>query len=694
MSHSLHSERDITWLTFNDRVLQEASDTSNSLYDRIRFLGIFSNNLDEFFRVRVATLNRLTALHSKKTKNNTINNSAKIVARINDVVALQTKVFDATFKDIVLQLGKRNIFIKTNVQLNASQRHFVRQYFEQEVRNHIVPLMIESIGSLPLLKDKNLYLACILGNDNSPLMQTYSLIEIPSDEIGRFLILPTTNGQKSIILLEDVIRECLPLLFAQFGFNQYSSSIIKVTRDAELDIDNDVSTDVIEKLQNGLKNRKKGKATRFIFEKNIDQKLLSYLTNLLHLTKKDNLIAGGKYHNFKDFMNFPTSLFAKKDSIERQKPFVHPLLVQPLRILGVLDKQDVLLHFPYHSFDSIIDLLREASIDPYVSSIKITCYRLARNSKILNALVNAVRNGKQVSVVLELRARFDEEANLRWKTKLEEEGVKVIVGKPEMKVHAKLCLITKHEFGKVKQYGFISTGNLNENTSKVYGDHCLLTANKLILNGVKNIFLYLEGTSIRFLQKANPIIVSPTNTRLFFINLINNEIKNHKKGKPAEIIIKLNSLSDEKCIDAILEAANEGVKVSLIIRGIFCLDITKLKKQNQFTAISIVDSYLEHARVFMFANAGKPLVYISSADWMTRNLDHRVEASVAIVDATLQNELINILRLQLSENVKARILNNIQPNEYVQKLKTDINIRSQINISTFLHTQQYNKTTT
>jgi polyphosphate kinase len=294
-------------------------------------------------------------------------------------------------------------------------------------------------------------------------------------------------------------------------------------------------------------------------------------------------------------------------------------------------------------------------------------------------------------VILELRARFDEEANLRWKRRLEEEGVKVIVGKPTLKVHSKLCLITKHEFGKIKHYGFVSTGNLNENTSKVYGDHCLLTANKTILAGIKNTFQFLENENAikNVLLKSSPIIVSPTNTRNFFITLIKNEIKNFKKGKPAEIIIKLNSLSDEKCIDAIIDAANEGVKVSLIIRGIFCLDISKIKKNKQFTAISIVDTYLEHARVLMFANAGKPLVYISSADWMGRNLDHRVEASVAIIDANLQNELINILRLQLSENVKARLLNNKNPNEYVQKEKLEKICRSQINIASYLQHQTY-----
>jgi polyphosphate kinase len=687
--HTFVNDRDITWLSFNNRVLQEAIDDTNSLYDRLRFLGIFSNNLDEFFRVRVATINRLVALQSKKIKMATSNHHVQLLEQINAEVAAQSKIFENTFADIVKELGKRKIFIKTNAQLSKDQKIFVQQYFEQEVRNQIVPLMIESIGSLPLLKDKNLYLACILGNDKSPLMQTYSLIEIPSDELGRFLILPSPTGQKNIILLEDVIRECLPLLFAQFGFNQYSSSIIKVTRDAELDIDNDISTDMIAKLEKGLKNRKKGKATRFIYEKNIDQKLLNYLTNLLLLTKKDNLIAGGKYHNFKDFMNFPLSLFALKDKKERQKPFVHPLLLQPQRILGVLEDRDVLLHFPYHSFDSIIDLLRECSIDPYVASIKITCYRLARNSKILNALINAVRNGKKVTVILELRARFDEEANLRWKKRLEEEGVTVIAGKPHLKVHAKICLITKLEFGKTKLYGFVSTGNLNENTSKVYGDHCLLTANKSTLAGVKNMFMYLEGTQTTHLQKANPIVVSPLHTRNFFIDKIKNEIRNFKKGKPAEIIIKLNSLSDEKCIAAIVEAANEGVTVSVIIRGIFCLDVKQIHKKNNFTAISLVDSYLEHARVFMFANAGKPLVYLSSADWMARNLDHRVEASVCIHEPILQNELINILRMQLAENVKARILNNYTPNEYVEKRMDEKPNRSQINISTFLNEQQY-----
>jgi polyphosphate kinase len=685
----LQSQRDITWLSFNERVLQEAIDTNNSLYDRIRFLGIFSNNLDEFFRVRVATLNRLVALGNKYAKTDTEKYAKKILDRINAVVADQQKTFDQCFQSIVKELNKKKIFIKTNAQLNKVQRQFVHQYFQEEVRNQIVPLMIESISSLPLLKDKNLYLACILGNADSPLMQTYSLIEIPSDELGRFIILPSAAGQKNIILLEDVIRECLPMLFAQFGFNLFESSIIKVTRDAELDIDNDVSTDMIAKLEKGLKNRKKGKATRFIYEKNIDPKLLNYLTTLLHLTKKDNLIAGGKHHNFKDFMNFPTNLFAKRDKKEREKSFVHPLLVQPLRILKVLDQRDVLLHFPYHSFDSIIDLLREASIDPYVNAIKITCYRLAKNSKIINALINAVRNGKSVTVMLELRARFDEEANLRWKKKLEEEGVHVIVGKPNLKVHAKICLISKLEFGKVKQYGFVSTGNLNENTSRLYGDHCLLTSNKLVLNGIKNMFAYLENNRIDHLKQSLPLIASPIHTRNFFVDLIRKEIKLHQKKKPAKIIVKLNSLSDDKCIDALQDAINAGVSVQLIIRGIYCIPPQKKADLPNFKAISIVDSYLEHARVFVFGNNGNPLVYLSSADWMSRNLDHRVEATVQVQDPILQNELIDIVQLQLSENVKARLLDNANPNEYVQRAKNEKIMQSQVQISAYLKTQQY-----
>jgi len=681
--------RDISWLSFNARVLQEAGDTDNHIYDRLRFLGIFSNNLDEFFRVRVATLNRMLRI-GKVARIHLENNPDKILAQIQHIVINQQSEFDAIYADVIAELEKDNIYIKNEKQLNKQQKEFVTAYFDEKVRTEIVPLMIESIPQIPLLRDKSIYLACVLGDTKNPMMQRYALIEIPAKVLPRFVILPpSTEGEKDIILLEDIIRFSLPNLFAPFGFNRFLGYIIKVTRDAELEMDNDVSTNLIDELEKGLKNRKRGRATRFVFDRHIDASLLDYLVKRLNLSKKDNLLPGGRIHNFKDFMNFPPGVF--NDLTPRPRPFVHPLLKQPTRIMDVLEKRDVMLHFPYHSFDSIIDLLREAAIDPFVNSIKITAYRLAKDSKVINALINAVRNGKEVIVVIELRARFDEEANLQWKSRLEEEGVKVFLGQPHMKVHAKLCIIKKKVFNKTKSYGFVSTGNFNEGTARYYGDHCLLTTDKNILADITRVFAYLESANPKFdaLRKCKTLPVAPVTMRSFFAEMISKEIKAAKAGKDASIIIKSNSLVDQELIAKIYEAARAGVEVKMIIRGSCCAYTQHKSFAKNIQAISIIDEYLEHARVFVFHNGGSPKFFISSADWMIRNLDHRIEAACPVNDPEIQKELEDILKIQLSENVKARVLDNEQSNNYVTPKKNDPEIRSQVAIYGYLQGKQY-----
>lgn len=680
--------RDLSWLAFNARVLQEANDSSNHIHDRLRFVGIFSNNQDEFFRVRVAALSRMVLL-GKEAKMHLEANPDKILKKIQQTVISQQEEFDRIFSDIIKELERKGVELKTEKQLSRKQKEFVKNYFEQKVRTQVSPLMIETIPHTPLLRDKSIYLACVLGNTQSSMMQRYSLIEIPTKVLPRFVILPTEDDSIDIILLEDIIRFNLPGIFAPFGFDRFMGYIIKVTRDAELDIDNDVSTNLISELEKGLKNRKKGRATRFVYDRMIDSTLLAYLTRRLGLVKKDNLIPGGRIHNFKDFIDFPSGIFT--DIAPRQQPFVHPLLRQPLRILDVLEKRDVMLHFPYHSFDSIIDLIREAAIDPNVQTIRITCYRLAKNSKIVNALINAVRNGKEVTVVLELRARFDEEANIRWKAQLEEEGVKVVLGKHDMKVHAKICVIKKKEFNKIKQYAFISTGNLNENTAAYYGDHCLLTTNKNIIADINRVFDYLENIVKKGngLHLCKTLPISPLTMRSSFMAMVDNEIRQNKKTKKGDIIIKLNSLVDKEMIEKLYAAAKAGVNIHLVIRGICCAYTEQKIFKGHMKAISIIDDYLEHARVFIFNNAGKPQVFISSADWMVRNLDHRVEVACPIFDAGIQQELIEIMNIQLAENVKGRKLDNEQSNEYVEKDAREPVMRSQVAIYKYLRNKKY-----
>jgi polyphosphate kinase len=675
-------------LAFNARVLQEARDPSVHIYERLRFIGIYSNNLDEFFRVRVAALARMMRV-GKAAKEHLEHQPDKILQEIQKhLLALQNH-FDSTFADIIAELGRAGIFIKNDKELSVAQRDFVMKYFDEEVRTQIVPLMIESIPTMPLLNDKAIYLACVLGSTENAMLQRYALISIPTKVLPRFVILPTENEERHIILLEDIIRLSLPHIFAPFGFNRFLGYIIKVTRDAELDIDNDINTNVIDEIEKSLKARKRGRATRFVFDRSIDAGLLDYLVKRLALTGKDNLIPGGRIHNFKDFMNFPKEVF--KDRPIRKRPFVHPLLIQPVRIMEVLDQRDVMLHFPYHSFDSVIDLVREASIDPFVQSIKITCYRLAKDSKLVNALINAVRNGKQVTVVIELRARFDEEANLYWKSLLEEEGAQVFIGHPDMKVHAKICLIRKREFNKTKVYGFVSTGNFNESTAQFYGDHCLLTTNKNILADVGRIFAFLTAAhpKVETLRSCKTLPVAPWNMRRFFSELISREVRAAKKKKDASIIVKVNSLSDAELVNQLYAASRAGVNVRMVIRGI-CGAYTQQKSfKKPMKAISIIDEYLEHARVFIFHNSGTLRVFISSADWMVRNLDHRAEAACPIYDPVIQQELIDILNIQLAENVKARILDNEQTNAYVARHEHEPEVRSQVAIYEYLQSKTY-----
>ena len=567
-----------------------------------------------------------------------------------------------------------------------NKKSFVVNYFNDNVRSNIVPLMIENLQTFPTLHDKSIYLACKLSKADGSIPQRYALVSVPT-RLPRFITLPSQQENKFIILLEDIIRFCLPQIFSYFNYDTFSSNIIKVTRDAEIDIDNDISTSLIQKIEKGLKNRKRGKPVRFTFDKEIDSGLLNYLIKRLDLSTKDNIQSGERIHNFKDFINFPESVFEKKST--RKKPFIHPLLKNANSVSEVILQRDVLLNFPYHSFDSLIDILREAAIAPDVTSIKVTCYRLAKNSNVINALTNAVRNGKAVTVVLELRARFDEEANLEWKETLEDAGVKVFMGLPNLKVHAKLCLIKKKVNKQTVLYGFVSTGNLNEKTSRLYGDHCLLTSNRQIMADVNRVFTYLENPkNIHRLKSCTKLFISPLNMRKHFEMLIDKEIKNAKENKPASILLKLNSLSDEELIVKLYEAARAGVKIKMIIRGICCMYTENKKFKKKVKAISIVDEYLEHARVLIFHNGGKEKFFISSADWMVRNLDHRVETACPVFDKSIQEELKEILNIQLNDNVKARILDNDLSNKYV-KAPGEKKVRSQIQIYNSLLKKKY-----
>jgi polyphosphate kinase len=677
--------RDISWLAFNARVLQEAADPTVPLRERVKFLGIFSNNLDEFFRVRVAALNRMKEFSGKGKLNMHMETAPeKILDQIQDIVLEQQDRFDEIWKNINSEMTKEKIFLITEKELNKEQQKFIQNYFEEEVRANIIPLMIQSIPQFPYLREKSIYLGVVLSRKTADGEEKrFALIEIPTRVLGRFVILPSASADEHhIILLEDVIRFNLKNIFSYFGYDRYRSWVFKVTKDAEIDIDNDLSTSLLEKIEKGLKNRRKGKFVRFVYDKEMDKDLLNFLIKGLSLTKKGNVIPGGRIHNFRHFMEFP-DVFPKKG--QRKKPFLPPLLGKSHRITDIVLEQDLMLHFPYHSFNPVIDMLREAAIDPDVTSIKITCYRLAPNSKVINALINAVRNGKQVTAMMEFRARFDEEANLEWKDRLEEEGVKVIDIIPNMKVHAKLCLIRKKEAKRSIYYGFVSTGNLNEKTATMYSDHCLLTSNRNIMADVNRMFNYMEKwkNGPGPLKACKTLIPCPIQLRKELYRMISAEIRAAKNKKKASITLKVNSLSDEELIFKLYEAARAGVELRLIVRGIFCMLPENKKFRKPVTAISILDEYLEHARVFIFHNHGKEKVYISSADWMVRNMDHRVEATCPVTDTLIRKELKEILDIQLADNVKARWLDNGLQNRY--KKDQSRKVRSQIEIYQYLN---------
>lgn len=683
---SLHiNPRDITWLAFNERVLQEAMDEKVPLHLRIRFLGIFSNNLDEFFRVRVAGLKRAMDFKEKIIAQSFYQAPPKILQKINEIVIKQQQNFDKTWKKIQNEMAEQKIFIKTAKNITPEQKEFVRTYFDEVVESNVIPILLHENTPMPYLRDKSLYLGVAMRKKNWQYSSNYAIIEIPSRFVGRFVLLPTDDsGEKNVMLLEDVITFNLPHIFSYFGYDEFAANAFKVTKDAELDLDNDIKTNFAEKIEKGLKNRRKGKPTRFVFDKDMDKALLELLIRKLNLTKRDSVIPGGKIHNFKHFMDFP-DIFETYDKPVERTSFTHPAFESSERITDIILKNDVLLTFPYHKYNPVIDLLREAAMDPDVKSIQITAYRLASSSKIVNALINAARNGKEVTVMLELQARFDEESNLEWKERLELEGVKVLLGIPGKKVHAKLCIIKKRVLNKTIQYGFVSTGNFNEKTAKVYSDHLLMTSNRSIMADINKVFSVLRKPKEDFLpvlKNCKHLLVCPQFMREKIIWHIDKEIEEAKSGRKAEMIIKVNSLSDKHLIEKLYEAAEAGVDTKMIVRGIYCA-VNQKDFKKKIYAISIVDEYLEHARVMYFYNKGAENFYISSADWMTRNLDYRIEAAVAITQKNLKKELKELLEIQLKDNVKARILDKNMRNEYV-KSNSKKEFRSQIETYKYL----------
>jgi len=667
--------RDLSWLSFNARVLQEAEDQTVPLVERFKFLGIFSSNLDEFFRVRVASLKRYEALNptDRKTYGMTPKQILKLIQ--DKVIELNDK-FEEIYLELERQLESEKIFIINEAELNEEQGNFVRNYFREKVRPTLVPVMLDTSPEFPMLKDKNIYLAIKLSKKDNPRDKKYALVEVPTYKNPRFIVIPNkeANANQYIILLDDVIRYCLDEIFYIFDYNQFSAYTIKLTRDAELDFDDDVHESIMQKLSKSLKERKKGRLVRFIYDESMPIDFLNFIIRKLHMLKSDNLIAGGRYHNFKDFMSFPD--MGKSHLINTPlSPIYHKDIQLKKSLFSLLNKKDILLQYPYHSISHMIDFFREAAIDPMVVSVKTTFYRVAEDSNVINALINAIRNGKQVTVVVELQARFDEENNIYWANKLREEGAKVIFGVPDMKVHSKLCLITRKDKRVVTHYAYIGTGNFNEKTASFYSDHALLTSDIRITEEINQVFSFFES-NLRIGQYKH-LLVSPFFMRKEFIKLIDKEIKNARSKKEAYIFVKLNSLMDNEIIQKLYDASKAGVKIRMIIRGICSIKPGVKHLSDNIQAISIVDRFLEHSRIFIFCNGGVEKIYFGSADWMTRNLDHRVEVITPIYDRKIKDEIRAFMEMQWSDNVKARILDASQTNQYKTRTEDEPAIQAQ-----------------
>jgi len=670
--------REISWLYFNERVLQEVADETVPLIERIKFLSIFSSNLEEFYRVRVATMSRLANLNDKAKELLGIN-PKKVLNEIKNIVVRQERKFEQLFQATLMnELAQNRIFILNDTQLNVSRGEFVRNHFRDKILSNLVPILIQPDKPFPELKDRYLYFFVRLTKKTSKLAENYALIELPPD-LPRFLVLPETNDLKFIILAEDIIKYCLDDIFYVFNYTELDAYSIQVTRDAELDIDKNVSDKFIDELKTSLAKRKKGKPMRLLYDTQMPFDMLSVLVSKMKI-EAESLIPGNRYHRFGDFIRFP-NVGPKNLEYASNPPLKVSGLHRTESIFNKLAERDYLINLPYQSYDYIILFLREAAIDPKVVEIHITLYRLAENSRVINALINAVKNGKKVNCLVELKARFDEQANIFWSTRLVEEGVHVNYGLTDYKVHSKICLVKRMEKGRAVYYANLATGNFNEKTARIYGDHSIFTAKKEITHDLLKLFTALNKKTVT--KGFKHLIVSPLETRNKLYALIDREIKIAKSGKPAYLIFKVNSLADEGTVEKLYEASNAGVIIKLIVRGICCLVPGVKGFSENITVISIIDRYLEHARVFIYGNSGKEEMYLSSADLMSRNFEHRVEVGFPVLDAEVRQEIRDIIEFQLQDNVKARDITKTNTNKY-HKNRLAAKVRAQVQTYNYL----------
>lgn len=663
-------ERDISWMYFNRRILQEATRSHVPLLERMAFLGIYSNNLDEFFRVRVASQSRIAECMDKSAAKER-EKAKKLLKQIGKLNARYVKDYEEAVSTVTEDLKKENIYLVSNSEVTPEQLQFIQSFYKEKLNGLIVPVWFSAVKLLDYENDENIYLAVKVSKNGNKPMADYAFLELPVNICGRFVQLPDHENKSYLMYLDDVIRCSLPLVFEGLGYDKYEAYAFKFTRDAEMEIDNDLRTGTLQKISKGVKSRKKGEPLRVIYDNNMPKDLLKRVLKKLELDSLDTVIESGRYQNHKDLMKFPDCGHSNL-KYPKWPPILKKELDGPESLLKKIQEKDRFIHVPYHNFDSFIRVLQEAAVSKQVTSIKITLYRLAKESKVVKALIGAARNGKKVTVVIELLARFDEASNINWSKKMQDAGIKVIFGVEGLKVHSK---ITHIEMKSGPDIACISTGNFHEGNAKMYTDCMLMTAYPKIVKDVNQVFEFIERpyTQIRFKE----LLVSPNEMKNKFVTLINNEIKNKKAGKPAYIKIKINHITDPIMVEKLYEASEAGVDIDLVVRG-NCSLITNVPDVSTHIRIhGIIDRYLEHSRIFIFANGGEEKIYLGSADWMPRNLDHRIEVITPVYDSAIKGEMKRIVEYGLKDTLQGRIVDGAGDNLFWSEETEEAPFRSQ-----------------
>ncbi|WP_188694010.1 polyphosphate kinase 1 [Bowmanella pacifica] len=680
--NTIYYPKELSWLAFNQRVLQEAADKRNPIVERIRFLGIYSNNMDEFYRVRVADVKRQIYIHLNDQNQEAADQTKQLMDKIQERVLVMTEDFERIHEEVVARLAKYQIYLTNKDELDNYQTQWLKSYFQNKILRYMAPVLLSNkVKLVDRLNDAATYLFVAIRKSEHKTQ--YALLEVPTEYMSRFVLIPPERSRKKkhIILLDDIINLCLEQVFRGFiEFDKLEAYSFKMTRDAEYRINDEIDESYVEKMSESMKQRLIAEPVRFVYDGDMPQDMLDFLKKQLKISNYDSLIASGAYRNFKDFIGFPN---VGREYLENPRlPAINTReFADHHTVFDAISKRDILLYYPYHRFLHLTEFVRQAAFDPSVKHIRLNIYRVASKSRIINSLIDAVNNGKQVTVVVELRARFDEENNIEWSKMMTDAGVKVILGIPTLKIHSKLCVISREEQGQLIHYAHFGTGNFNEKTAKIYTDFSLFTRDQELAQEAVDVFDFIQYPYRRF--KFQHLQVSPVNARTKIQLLIRQEVQNAKEGLKAQILLKVNNLVDIPLIDDLYRASQAGVKIRAIVRGMCSLVPGVKDLSENITIISVVDRFLEHPRVMVFENGGDHKVFISSADWMTRNMDNRIEVGCPILDPVLKKRVLDILQIQFRDTIKARVIDQEQTNKYVRRGNRK-KLRSQVEIYDYL----------